>query len=133
VSREEAADGSRATPTDRIYRDLPPKSLPAALRKRISIVSTLPDGLGVPFKEERDMQLNIARWGNSLALRLPSHVARETKLTEGATVQVEMRDGAIVVTPVRKRFKLSELLAQMPKDNKASEYDWGKPQGDEEW
>jgi antitoxin MazE len=79
------------------------------------------------------MQLRIARWGNSLALRLPSHVVREANLTEGAAVQIETRGGEIVVTPVRKKFKLSELLAKMPAKDRAGEYDWGKPQGDEEW
>jgi len=79
------------------------------------------------------MQLNIARWGNSLALRLPSHVARETKLTEGATVSVEVKNGTIILTPLPKKLKLSDLLAQMPADHKVEEFDWGKPEGDEVW
>lgn len=79
------------------------------------------------------MHLNIARWGNSLALRLPSHVTREANLSEGATVQIETRNGSIVVTPIRKRFKLSELLSKMPEKNRVGEYDWGKAEGDEEW
>jgi antitoxin MazE len=79
------------------------------------------------------MRLQIARWGNSLALRLPRHVAREANLSEGAPVEVEARDGSIVVTPVRKKFKLAELLAAMPPEARTGEYDWGKPQGEEEW
>jgi len=79
------------------------------------------------------MQLNIAKWGNSLALRLPSHLARETNLTEGATVQLDMRDGALIVTPVRKRFKLADLLSQMPENNESEEFDWGQKKGEEEW
>ena len=79
------------------------------------------------------MQVNIAKWGNSLALRLPRNVAQQTRLTEGATVSIEARDGQIVLTPVRKRFKLSELLAGMPERNAAVEVDWGKQEGDEHW
>jgi len=80
------------------------------------------------------MQLHIAKWGNSLALRLPSHIARESKLEEGATVTIEVqKGGALIVTPVRKKFKLAELLAKMPERTTSGEVDWGKPEGDEVW
>ena len=80
------------------------------------------------------MQLNIAKWGNSLALRLPSHIARESRLEEGATVTIEVqKDGTLIVTPVRKKFKLAELLSKMPEQSVAAEVDWGKPEGDEAW
>ncbi len=79
------------------------------------------------------MQLHIAKWGNSLALRLPRHLAQQANLTEGTAVTVEARDGAIVLTPVRKRFKLSELLADMPEKAATAEVDWGRPEGDEPW
>lgn len=80
------------------------------------------------------MQLNIAKWGNSLALRLPSHIARESKLEEGAAVTIEVRkDGTLIVTPVRKKFKLAELLAKMPEPATSAEVDWGKPEGEEAW
>lgn len=79
------------------------------------------------------MELNIAKWGNSLALRLPSRLARETNLTEGATVRLEIRDGAIVVTPVRRRFELAELLARMPARSETGEFDWGAREGGEAW
>jgi antitoxin MazE len=80
------------------------------------------------------MQLNIAKWGNSLALRLPSHIARESRLEEGAAVNVEVqKDGALIVTPVRKKFKLAELLSKMPERSASGEVDWGKPEGDEAW
>ena len=80
------------------------------------------------------MQSNIARWGNSLALRLPSHIARETRLAEGAAVNIEMKDdGSLILTPVRKKLKLSDLLAQMPDRAEPAEFDWGEPKGEEEW
>lgn len=82
------------------------------------------------------MQTTISRWGNSLGLRLPRHLAEATQLVEGTTVKLEIEDGAIKVTPTRKRFKLAELLeGEMPrkKGRKAKEFGWGKPRGDEEW
>ena len=80
------------------------------------------------------MQLNIAKWGNSLAVRLPSQIAKESRLEEGATVTIEVRkDGTLILTPMRKKFDLTDLLARMPDVSKSGEVDWGKPEGDEAW
>ena len=79
------------------------------------------------------MQLAIAKWGNSLALRLPRHVAQDANLTEGAPVELSVRDGTVVVTPVRKKYKLDELLSQMSAEHRHTETDWGGAQGDEAW
>ena len=80
------------------------------------------------------MQLSIAKWGNSLALRLPSHIAKESRLEEGATVTIEVQEGgSLIVTPTRKRFKLSQLLANHPKREVSAEVDWGQPKGEEAW
>ena len=80
------------------------------------------------------MQLNIAKWGNSLALRLPSHIARESRLEEGAAVTIEVqKDGSLIVTPVRGKFRLAELLSGMPEGARSGEVDWGKPEGEEPW
>lgn len=79
------------------------------------------------------MQTTISRWGNSLALRLPSHVTREARLEEGVSVNIEIEEGSIKVTPTRKRFKLADLLAGHVKNENAAEVDWGKPEGEEVW
>jgi antitoxin MazE len=79
------------------------------------------------------MQTSIAKWGNSLALRLPRHVVEGAKLKEGVSVEVEVREGTLVVTPVRKKFNLAELLAGVTPKNSHSETDWGEPQGEEAW
>jgi antitoxin MazE len=76
------------------------------------------------------MHATIAKWGNSLALRLPRHVAEEAKLTEGGTVDLAIEDGSLKVTPTRRKFKLADLLANEPR---ATELDWGEPKGDEVW
>lgn len=79
------------------------------------------------------MQLAIAKWGNSLALRLPRHVAMDANLKEGVPVELTVKDGTVVVTPVRKKYKLDDLLAQMNEQNAHAEVEWGEPQGDEVW
>lgn len=79
------------------------------------------------------MQLAIAKWGNSLALRLPRHVIEEANLHEGSPVALVVRDGEVVVTPVRKKFKLDALLADMEDTHKIGEVDWGEAEGQEDW
>ena len=79
------------------------------------------------------MQTSIAKWGNSLALRLPRHVVEGANLREGATVQIEIQGDTLVVTPTRKRFRLSELLADMKPKHQHKETDWGPKRGEEEW
>ncbi len=85
------------------------------------------------------MQATISKWGNSLALRLPRHVAEQASLVEGTTVELEVDGGMLKVVPSRRKFKLSELLEGEPKragkkkGAAAAEVDWGPPRGDETW
>jgi antitoxin MazE len=81
------------------------------------------------------MQATVSKWGNSLALRLPRQIADELRLAEGASVTLEVSEGTLRVTPKRKRFRLSELLAGEPKleGQGGREFDWGPPRGNEEW
>ncbi len=78
------------------------------------------------------MQNHIAKWGNSLALRLPRNIAADAQLHEGTVVELRVEGKSLVVRPARPKYKLSELLAaQKPTEDK--EIDWGKAEGEEEW
>lgn len=52
----------------------------------------------------------IAKWGNSLGLRLPKAVALEAQVGEGDTVEVSVKNGAIVVRPNRPTYSLEQLV-----------------------
>lgn len=46
------------------------------------------------------MDLQIAKWGNSLALRIPSAVVRQLGLRDGDTVRAQvMADGVLAIRP----------------------------------
>jgi len=75
----------------------------------------------------------IAKWGNSLGLRLPKAVAREADVGEGDTVDVSVRNGAIVIRPSRPVYALDELVAKITARNRHDESDWGAPAGHEVW
>jgi antitoxin MazE len=77
------------------------------------------------------VQVQIAKWGNSLGLRVPRDVAARVGLTEGARVDIETDDeGRIIITRSRRRFTLDELLAGMTPEREHTLEDDG-PQGDE--
>ena len=66
------------------------------------------------------MNLQIAKWGNSLALRIPSEVVRQLGLHEGSTVEAQLTvDGSLSIRPAqwnRKAFalELTKALSAMP-------------------
>lgn len=79
--------------------------------------------------------ITVGRWGKSLALRVPGDIASETGLREGERVEIEARDGNIVIRRVAPRFTLEELFAGKSaeewRDAYAGAYDWGPDVGRE--
>ena len=66
------------------------------------------------------MKLHVAKWGNSLALRLPAELVRLVGLKDGDSMQASLAvDGSLNLRTSkwdRKAFaaELAELRAQMP-------------------
>jgi len=66
------------------------------------------------------MDLKVAKWGNSLALRIPSEIVRRLGLHDGATVEAQITvDGSLSIRPAqwdRKAFalELDEARSTMP-------------------
>ena len=79
------------------------------------------------------MRSEIAKWGNSLALRLPKPVAADAGFSEGTPVELSVQNGKLIVAPARPKYRLADLLAQITPDNRHEEVDWGAPEGTEEW
>ena len=79
------------------------------------------------------MNASIAKWGNSLALRLPRNLAADARMMEGTPVTLTVEGGRLIVTPSRPKYRLSDLLAQVTPENRHEEADWGGPRGSEAW
>jgi antitoxin MazE len=68
------------------------------------------------------MVATVAKWGNSLALRIPQHILQGIELVEGAEVDLVVIDGNLVVKPrSRQRYSLDELVDGITPENLHSE------------
>ncbi len=80
------------------------------------------------------MIVNVAKWGNSLAIRIPQNIAREIDITESSEVEFSVKDGSLTIKPIkRKRYSLLELVGQITPDNVHGEIDTGEAMGKEVW
>ena len=77
------------------------------------------------------MQVQVARWGNSLGVRIPKDVAQKMGLIAGASVAIEIEGERIVITPSRPRYKLADLLKGMTPEAMREAFDWGPDVGRE--
>jgi antitoxin MazE len=79
------------------------------------------------------MSIVINKWGNSLGVRIPQPVANKVGFTAGMAVEIEVVDNTVVISTVKKKYQLSELLAGVTPESIGGEYDWGEPVGSEVW
>lgn len=80
------------------------------------------------------MNTTVQKWGNSLALRIPSSMAKDVHLHQGSVVNVAVIENKIVVqSKGQRKYSLSQLLKAVKKNNLHSEHDWGKAAGQEVW
>ena len=80
------------------------------------------------------MKVQVQKWGNSLALRIPKSFARETGIDQGTAVDISLEEGEIVIRPLTEpAYSLDDLLSKVTKQNIHKEVDTGPPQGRESW
>ena len=83
------------------------------------------------------MRITIKRWGNSSGMVIPNVVMKELNLRPGQSVEAQVSNTQLILTPISRRYSLDELLAQCDMNAaELSEQDvWGKstPAGDEIW
>ena len=80
------------------------------------------------------MLANIAKWGNSRAIRIPKDMALELGLDFGSQVELIAEEGQIRIVPAKRpKYTLEELVAQITPENRHEEIDWGPPVGKEVW
>jgi antitoxin MazE len=78
------------------------------------------------------MSVKIQKWGNSLGVRIPKAVIEKVNLSENSEVEIESKNGTIVIFPAKRKYSLDFLLEQITKNNLHSEGDF-KAEGNEVW
>ena len=75
------------------------------------------------------MTATIRKWGNSLALGIPSAVAKQIRVQEGDAVTLRVGATGLTVKPATKRLSLDDLLAQVAPKNLHPPTEWGADVG----
>lgn len=81
------------------------------------------------------MEATLKKWGNSLACRIPSSLAKECGFTEQSHVEVTTCDGKIIISKMTSLpvYSLEELVSRITPENKHdyTDTDFGGPVGQE--
>ena len=78
------------------------------------------------------MEVQFAKWGNSLALRVPRKVAEALQITPGSVADLVLKRDKLVITPRSHAYRLDELVAGITSDNLHGEVQTGDAMGAEE-
>ena len=80
------------------------------------------------------MQTRVQKWGNSLALRIPSSIAKEAGLNPNSLVELSLAEGKLIVQPLAEfRLSLDQLLSGVTAENLHGEVETGPAVGREAW
>ncbi len=74
---------------------------------------------------------HIARWGSSLAIRIPKPLAEQWGVREGSRIEMVSRGDQLVMS--KRAYDLTEMLARMSPETLHGEVNTGPAQGKEEW
>jgi antitoxin component of MazEF toxin-antitoxin module len=77
----------------------------------------------------------VLKWGNSLAFRLPSAIARQLEVREGAKVTYRVHGRRLIIEPAEPALPeyTREDLRRAAKHVRKAGVRWGPPKGREVW
>ena len=80
------------------------------------------------------MKVQVSKWGNSLAVRIPRAFAEDLGVGQDSSVELTVEDGCLLIRPsVTPKFKLETLLRSVTPENLHGEIDQGQAVGKEAW
>jgi len=84
--------------------------------------------------QEDDMKSRLAKWGNSLAVRIPKAVAEAASLREGDDLEFSVEPGGSVnLRRPKRKPSLQELVRGISAENLHASIEWGEAVGRELW
>ena len=80
------------------------------------------------------LQIQVRKWGNGTGIRFTKEFLREAGVSVDDTLNAEIIDGRIVLTPVFRHRSLKERAAEFGGNlNLSEEVEWDEPVGSEVW
>ncbi len=78
------------------------------------------------------MILQVKKWGNSLAVRLPKDISKALSVQNNSFLELELLENGLLLKP-KKSSELDKLISQINPRNLHSEIKTGKSVGNEIW
>jgi antitoxin MazE len=69
------------------------------------------------ISKESAMRARVAKWGNSLAIRLPQAAVKSLQVHEGEQVELSIKGDRLEIRAARPRYRLADLLAGITPDH----------------
>ncbi|HML54606.1 MAG TPA: AbrB/MazE/SpoVT family DNA-binding domain-containing protein [Solidesulfovibrio magneticus] len=81
------------------------------------------------------METVLAKWGNSLGVRIPKGMAADAGLDAGDAVSITQSAEGIVIKKAQPKpqYRLADLVSRITDENRHEATDWGQPKGREIW
>ena len=76
------------------------------------------------------MQIEIRKWGNSGAVRLPAAIMKQLNVGLGDRLDLKTEDSKIVLVPLHHEYHLDDPITN---ENRHAAVDYGPPVGREAW
>ena len=73
----------------------------------------------------------VQKWGNSLAVRIPSGIAETISIKQGSEMELSVENQVLMLRPKKKKLTLEDLLSKINSENRHSEVDFGEIEGNE--
>lgn len=71
------------------------------------------------------MTTKVQKWGNSLAIRIPSDIAKRMNVQQGSDVEIKVEGITATLKAKKQRPTLEELVTHITPENQHSEIDCG--------
>ena len=75
--------------------------------------------------------VQVGKWGSSLAVRIPKAIAEQCGISEGSAIEMDAESGRIVMQ--KRSYGLNDMLGKITVDNLHGEQDFGASEGKEQW
>lgn len=67
--------------------------------------------------------MQVSKWGNSLAIRLPQAAVKSLHVREGEQIELAIKGDCVELRSARPRYRLEQLIDEITPDNQPEPID----------